>query len=257
MEAVNLRRYTLLSLFLPGCCRRRCHKRRRSGRMVQPAKPESPTPRLGGSLHRWLRRASQSDPSTQTHNNTWKMMVFWENPVFVHQTVAVYTALILSRYILHAEYGQSVSMGQSRQRSAAPVGLKRYRQQSILPFFISPLFDKGIKKINQTPCFLSWRGWGIQMTTLSDTCRWTTATGVHLGQCQWWHLLPLPFFDSLLFTCELQPSDGSGQCRGTTWPKERRRSRPHSSSFHGQMNEQSGKSPPAEGHTVGQQKEFK
>lgn len=59
----------------------------------------------------------------------------------------------------------------------------------------------------------------------------------------------LAFYYSLQFTCELQPSDGSGQCRGTTWPKERTSSQLHSSSFHGQMNVQSGKSPPTARHT--------
>lgn len=54
---------------------------------------------------------------------------------------------------------------------------------------------------------------------------------------------------SLQFTCEVQPSDGSGQCRGTTWPKERTSSQPPSASFHGQMNVQSGKSPPTTGQT--------
>lgn len=44
-----------------------------------------------------------------------------------------YTCLTLSRYILHAEYGQSVSMGQSRHRSAAPAGLEKYLPHPILP----------------------------------------------------------------------------------------------------------------------------
>lgn len=63
------------------------------------------------------------------------------------------TCLTLSRYILHAEYGQSVSMGQSRQRSAAPAGLEKYLPHPILP----PIFfflDTGIK-LKKNVCICS------------------------------------------------------------------------------------------------------
>lgn len=103
---------------------------------------------------------------------------------------------------------------------------------------------------HHTPCFLFWRGWGIQTMTLSDTCRLTTVAWVHGIDLHGWMMASarLAFCYSLQLTCELQPSDGSGQCRGTIWPKERTSSQPHSSSFHGQMHEQSGNSPPTTGH---------
>lgn len=146
---------------------------------------------------------------------------------------------------MHAEYGQSVSTGQSRQRSAAPGGLEKYVPPPPLLFFNYNWTDKRI-------CFVCSE---IQMTghTLFSFLKWLRDpkddTFRHLRvrvrfQVSAVTSARLLFYDSLEFTCELQPSDGSGQCRGMTWPKARRSSRLRSSSFHEQMSEQSGKSPP-------------
>lgn len=85
--------------------------------------------------------------------------------------------------------------------------------------------------------------------TPSDTCELKAgvcsraACGTFMASAQ-----PV-FHCSLQITCALQPSDGSGRCRGRTWPAERTSSQLHSSSFHEQTNEQSGKSPPGTGQT--------
>lgn len=72
-------------------------------------------------------------------------------------------------------------------------------------------------------------------------CVWSSAA------CYFMAFAQLVFYYALQITCVLQPSDVSGQCRGTTWPTERTSSQLHSSSFHEQTNEQSGKSPPMMG----------
>lgn len=59
----------------------------------------------------------------------------------------MYTCLTLSRYILQAEYGHSVFMGQSRQRSVAPVGLKK----TYVPYpVLHPLPYSGIQMTQHT-----------------------------------------------------------------------------------------------------------
>lgn len=80
---------------------------------------------------------------------------------------------MLSRYILHAEYAQSFSTRQSRQRSAAPAGLKTNAVLPLSPSIVSTshqIFAQ-IFGYHNPPCFLLWRGWGIQKMTPSDTCK--------------------------------------------------------------------------------------